>query len=152
MRTQSPASNTVTLSIAIALAMLSNNQNCLAQAQSTQDDSRLTSGISMNFQSVKKDDNLPLAKLRQQDPSNLLKPDKPLPTIDGNANYSSRQDRRSTAKTASWTQPTLRHRRLYFEDSALERCNEARKYGNLASGVHFFKSVFRFPLRIVSGR
>jgi hypothetical protein len=109
-------------------------------------------GVTMSFRSPEAQPVHPLAKLKQADPSGLLTPDSPLPPIDGNASYSSRQNRQPSIVVTSWTQPALRHRKLYFEDSAVERSNEPRRFGNLASGVHFFQSLFRLPLRLAFGR
>ena len=94
----------------------------------------------------------PLAGLAQQDPSGLLERDAVAATEDGNSGYSSRQNRAASPIAVSWRQPELRHRRLFFEDAAIERCNSPRKFGNLASGMHFFNSLFRLPLRIANGR
>lgn len=123
-----------------------------AQDQATKEPGLETGGVTMNFRSSDSESVQPLAKLKQQDPSGLLAPDSPLPTIDGNTSYSSQQNRQPTVVVAGWAQPGLRHRKLYFEDSAIEQANQPRQFGNLASGIHFFKSLFRLPLRLVSGR
>ena len=95
--------------------------------------------------------NKPLKDLRQPDPSGLLKQDSPAARISGNTNYSFRQNRSEPVLAIGWSQPKLRHRQLYFQDDQIERGNEKRQFPNAAAGAKFFKSLFVFPIRLVSG-
>jgi len=95
--------------------------------------------------------NNPLKDLRQPDPSDLLEQDVPAPRILGNTNYSSRQNRSEPVLPIGWSQPGLRHRQLYFQDDQIERGNEKRQFPNAAAGGKFFKSLFVFPIRLVTG-
>lgn len=95
--------------------------------------------------------NNPLKDLRQPDPSGLLEQDFPAQRVLGNTNYSSRQNRSEPILPVGWSQPGLRHRQLYFQDDQIERGNEKRQLPNVVAGAKFFKSVFVFPLRLVTG-
>ena len=98
------------------------------------------------------DRNQPLANLRQQDPSGLLTETSKAQQIIGDTSYSDRQNRSTETLVAGWTQPGLRHRRLYFEDPQIERGNAPRKFPNVAAGANFVKSLVAFPIRLVTDR
>lgn len=95
--------------------------------------------------------NNPLKDLRQPDPSGLLEQNYPAQRIVGNTNYSSRQNRIEPTLLVGWNEPGLRHRQLYFQDDQIERGNEKRHFPNVTAGAKFFKSLFVFPIRLVTG-
>ena len=95
--------------------------------------------------------NNPLKDLRQPDPSGLLEQNFPNQRTLGNTNYSSQQNRSSPTLLVGWSQPGLRHRQLYFQDDQIERGNEKRQFPNATAGAKFFKSLFVFPIRLVTG-
>ena len=96
--------------------------------------------------------NNPLKDLRQPDPSGLLSEDLALEQIAGNTNYSHGQQRYEPTLVMGWSQPGLRHRKLYFEDDQIERGNVARPFPNVTAGGKFFKSLIAFPIRLISGQ
>ena len=94
----------------------------------------------------------PLANLRQPDPSGLLTQAPAVELIVGDTNYSNRQNRSDQTLATGWSQPELRHRRLFFEDQQIERGNKQRRFPNFAAGTNFVKSLVAFPIRLVTGR
>ena len=94
----------------------------------------------------------PLANLAQADPSKLLNDAADKTVVAATENYSNRQNRETEFDRYRWRAANLHHRRLFFEDTTIEREAKPRRAGNLAAGVHFFRSLVQLPMRLVTGK
>lgn len=95
---------------------------------------------------------MPLANVRQSDPSGLLINDhsanRPSRLISHHSSYSEITGRSSQLKYKTWRAHDFYHRPLYFEDHNAERHGNRRPFERVTSTVHFFGSIPTLPYKI----